>query len=102
MNIKLTRPVTYKDTELDTLALDLDGLTGNDLVQAEENLRRSHPDAPLWGTQHMAAIAAKASHLPAEFVMKLPAKDFLSVTVQVMSFFGGISSETSAQEITGD
>lgn len=100
MKITLSHPVTYKDSQLHELDIDLDSLTGNDLVQAEENLRRSHPDAPLWGTLHMAYIAAKCAHIPAEAVMKLPAKDFLSVQMAVMSFFGTPDSEASAPGIT--
>lgn len=102
MNITLTRGVSYKDTELESLTLDLDSLTGNDLVDAESNLRRTHPDAPLWGTQHTAYIAAKAAHIPGEVIMKLPIRDFMKVNAAVMNFFGEIGSEISAPEITDD
>lgn len=102
MRITLSHAIPYKDTELESLELDMDSLTGNDLVDAEANLRRAYPDAPLWGTRHTAYIAAKSAHIPAEAIMRLPARDFMAVVVQVMSFFGNTGSEVSAPEITDD
>ena len=102
MKITLTRPGPYKDTELHELTADFDTLTGNDLISAEENMRRNKPDAQLWGTLHIAHIAAKASHIPAEVILKLCAKDFIALSAGVMNFFGAISSEVSAPELTDD
>lgn len=102
MNITLSRPITYKDTQLDSLTLDLDSLTGNDLVAAEDALKRTAPDAPLYGTRHIACIAAKCAHIPAEVIMKLSAKDFMTVTTQVLSFFGSMDLVPQAPEVTDD
>ena len=98
--IKLSRPVNYRDSQIDSIDMDMDSLTGNDLILAEENLKRSHPDAPLWGTYHTAYIAAKASHIPAEVILSLSAKDFMNVITNVLTFFGSISSQESQQENT--
>ena len=102
MIITLSRPVNYRDTELTQLELDFDSLTGNDLIQAEENLKRSKPDASLWGSLHTAYIAAKASHIPAEIILTLPAKDFLNVYTSAINFFSATDSEVSRREGTDD
>ena len=100
MIITLSRPVNYRDSEISQLELDFEALTGNDLIQAEENLKRSKPDASLWGTQHTAYIAAKASHIPAEIILSLPAKDFMNVYTSTINFFSNTDSQASQQEVT--
>lgn len=100
MMIKFSRPVSYRDTQIDSIELDLDSLTGNDLILAEENMKHSHPDAPLWGTYHTAYIAAKASHIPAEVILTLSAKDYMKVANHVLNFFFSTSSQESQPEIT--
>ncbi len=100
MIITLSRPANYRDSQIDSIDMDLDSLTGNDLILAEENMKRSHPDAALWGTYHTAYIAAKAAHIPAEVILSLSAKDFMAVISNVLTFFGSTGSQESQQEIT--
>lgn len=95
MQITLTKEIPYRDYTLSTLNFDLDSLTGNDLIQAEESLRKSSPNAPLWGTQHIIYIAAKSAHIPPDVLKGLCAKDFMNVYMSVSNFFGNMVSEDS-------
>lgn len=98
MHITFTKEIPYRDSTLNGLDFDLDSLTGNDLIQVEESLRKTSPNAPLWGTQHIIYIAAKSAHIPPDVLKGLTAKDFMQVYMTVSNFFGGMVSEDSQQE----
>lgn len=102
MQIKLHKPLTYHDAELDTLDIDLDGLTGNDMIDAESNVRRAYPGSPLYGARHIAAIASKASHIPAEVITGMNARDFLRLQGEIMDFFSPSSLEASQPDNSGN
>ena len=87
MQITLSHPVNYKDTELHTLDLDLDSLTGNDLIAVEDTLRASG-QVNLFSQSYFAAIAARSAHIPVEVLKGLPVKDFMKVTSEVINFLG--------------
>jgi len=97
MQITLSHPVTYKDTQLDTLTLDLDSLTGNDLIAIEDSLRASG-SVNLFSQGYFAAIAARSAHIPVEVLKGLPVKDFMKVTSEVINFLGGAGSLESGAE----
>lgn len=97
MKITLSHPVPYKDTQLDSLDLDLDALTGNDLIAIEDSLRASG-QVNLFSQSYFAAIAARSAHIPVEILKALPVKDFMKVTSEVINFLGGTASEESAPE----
>ena len=97
MKITLSHPVPYKDTQLDTLDLDLDALTGNDLIAIEDSLRASG-QVNLFSQSYFAAIAARSAHIPVEVLKSLPVRDFMKVTSEVINFLGGTASEESVQE----
>ncbi|MBQ7215503.1 MAG: phage tail assembly protein [Synergistaceae bacterium] len=97
MRITLAHPLNYKDSELDSLDLDLDSLTGNDLIAIEDSLRASG-NVNLFSQAYFAAIAARSAHIPLEVLKGLPVKDFMKVTSEVVSFLGGTGSEEPAAE----
>ena len=97
MKITLSHPVPYKDTQLDSLDLDLDALTGNDLIAIEDSLRASG-QVNLFGQSYFAAIAARSAHIPLEVLKALPVRDFMKVTSEVINFLGGTASEESVPE----
>ena len=97
MRITLSRPVAYKDTQLDALELELDTLTGNDLIAIEDSLRAGG-NVNLFSQAYFAAIAARSAHIPVEVLKGLPVKDFMKVTSEVVSFLGDTASAESAAE----
>lgn len=101
MQITLSHPVNYKDTELRTLELDLDSLTGNDLIAVEDTLRASG-QVNLFSQSYFAAIAARSAHIPVEVLKGLPVKDFMKVTSEVINFLGDTASPESAPENLGE
>ena len=97
MKITLSHPVPYKDTELDSLELDLDSLTGNDLIAIEDSLRASG-NVNLFSQAYFVAIAARSAHIPAEVLKSLPVKDFMKITSEVINFLTDTASKASAVE----
>ena len=97
MKITLSHPVPYKDTQLDSLDLDLDALTGNDLIAIEDSLRATG-QVNLFSQSYFAAIAARSAHIPVEVLKALSVKDFMKVTSEVINFLGGTDSTESVQE----
>ena len=97
MKIILSHPVQYKDSQLDSLELDLDSLTGNDLIAIEDSLRASG-SVNLFSQSYFAAIAARSAHIPVEVLKALPVRDFMKVTSEVINFLGGTVSEESEVE----
>lgn len=95
MRITLSHPVKYRDSELDSLELDLDSLTGNDLIAIEDSLR-STGQVNLFSQGYFAAIAARSAHIPVEVLKGLPVKDFMKVTSEVINFLGNTDSTESA------
>ena len=95
MRITLSHPVKYRDSELDSLELDLDSLTGNDLIAVEDTLRASG-QVNLFSQAGFAAIAARTAHVPVEILKGLPAKDFLKIENAVANFLSDTDSTESA------
>jgi len=87
--IKFASPITFEGIQYESIDLDLDGLTGNDLLAAEKESRAmgDKTAVPELSKQYLAAVAAKAAKVPVEMIMGLPAKYFTQITLQVQSFF---------------
>ncbi len=101
MRITLSHPVSYKDTQLDTLDLDLESLTGYDLIAIEDSLRASGT-VNLFSQSYFAAIAARSAHIPVEVLKGLPVKDFMKITGEVINFLGSADSVDSGVETLGE
>lgn len=101
MQITLSHPLLYKDTQLDSLTLDLDSLTGNDIIAIEDSLRASG-SVNLFSQAYFAAIAARSAHIPVEVLKGLPVKDFMKVTSEVINFLGSTESTDSAAETSAE
>ena len=100
MKMMLTRPISYKGSEISEIEYDYDSLTGNDLIQAEGNYRKASPDGQLFGSAHMLYVASRACHIPAETLRSMTAKDFMRTVNSAYSFFGSMDSEASQPENT--
>ncbi len=97
MKITLTKPLKYRDAELDTLDLELDSLTGQDLLDVEDALRLSGQAVNMYSQGYFAAIAAKALHIPGEVLRTLPLKDFLRLVNAVIFFLNDTVSTGSVE-----
>ncbi len=93
MKIKLKKAIEYKGAEYKELDMDLDALTGAQLIKAKSQLtvRADSPInfdtiAPQLSMEFQARVAAEASGVPYEVIQALPAKDFVQVTNAVRDF----------------
>lgn len=95
MKITLSTPMKYKDSELSELDLDLESLTGQDLIDIESSITSRGQTVQMSSQGYFAAIAAKSAHIPVEVIKSLPLKDFMKITNQVIFFLNDMVSEDS-------
>ena len=95
MIITLSTPIKYKDSDLVDIDLELDKLTGQDLIDIESSFAVRGQTVQLFSQGYFAAIAAKSAHLPVEVIKSLPVKDFMKLTNQVIFFLNDTASEIS-------
>lgn len=91
LKIQLEKPHTFEGKEYAELELDLEGLSGNDLISANREARSFGDNSPvieLSKTYHVA-VAAKAAKVPIDLILSLPAKEFTTVTMAVQDFLLG-------------
>ena len=100
MKIKLKKPVISMGKELDTIDIELEELTGNDLIEAEKQILQSG-DAVIvtdFSRPYLIAIAARAAHLPIEALKFMDARDFTRITGEVRNFLVVQDSEDRTEE----
>lgn len=106
MKIKLNTPIERGDKSIDTLDLNLEGLRGTDLIEAERESRvmgDSSPN-PLFASHGLACVAARAAGVVVDDINTLTAPDFLHVTTVVSNFLfrwalpAPIQAETSEKQ----
>ena len=90
MKIKLAKEIEFEGGKYAELTVDLDGLTGRDLVdaEAEASAIAARPVTDIDKT-YQTCVAAKAATVPAELLFKLPARDFAKITSAVQNFLLG-------------
>lgn len=91
MIIKLSSPYVFEGKEYTEFSLDLDKLTGGDIIAAGVEARSLGQDnlvAEL-SKSNLAAVAARAATVPVDMILGLSAKDFTGVTVAVQNFLLG-------------
>lgn len=88
MIIKLSVPLNKDGNQITELSLDLNKLTGRDMIDAEQEARALGDNTfhPLSGQKGLAVIAAKATGLVVDDLLSLVAPDFLVVTSTVNNF----------------
>jgi|WetSurMetagenome_2_1015567.scaffolds.fasta_scaffold01576_2 hypothetical protein len=89
--IKLSVPVKYEDIEKSEIVLDLDGLTGGDLEDAEAEMLAAGIVPVMVDTskRYMMFVAAKASGVPVEMLRTLKAPDATKICLAVQGFLMG-------------
>ena len=98
MRIKLIKTFTHNNKEYKELNLEFEKLTGQDLIDAEENLKRAGINTPLgaadFSRNYLAAVAAKSAGLPREALLNLSAQDFTNILNQTLIFLSGADYES--------
>jgi len=101
--IKFRKPFIFEGKEYENIRLDLDSLTGRDLVSAETESRviAGISSSPMtdFSKPYNAVVAAKAAKVPTDMIFDLPAREFTSVVITVQDFLLGMDLiEEDAQE----
>ena len=96
MTIKLTKSITVKGKKIDEIDLNLDKLTGKDLIAAETEVRAMGDNSPVIAAslRYQAAVVARVVGAPVDDILELHAVDFQRVTTQAMNFLFGSASQT--------
>lgn len=99
MKITLTKPLKHKDKELSEIDLSLDDLTGQDMIDVEEEMKRKGVTVNAWdySRSYLISIAARALKLPAEALKGLSARDFTTIINETLNFFSTTASETATE-----
>ena len=104
MKITLTKGISYQDKEITELDINLDDLTGQDLLDVEEQLKRKNITVNAWEYSRvfLLAVAAHASGLPMECLKGMNVRDFTAVINEVLSFLAGAVSEDATEKVSGE
>ena len=101
-NITLRTPITFEGETVSALTLDLEGLTGADLINAEQAVITASPmprtSVNAMYQDYQAVVGAKAAGKPVELIHALKARDFNEVCVRVQGFLLGMDSESDPGE----
>lgn len=85
--ITLSKEVTFEGQEYSELQLDLEALTGRDLVSAEaEAFSMTGRPATDLDKTYQACVAARAAKVLSDMILSLSAKDFAKITSMVQTF----------------
>lgn len=91
MKITLSKPYEFDGVTYNELEIDLDALTGRDVVAAKREWARQGNVAAVISIdlEFATFLAAKAARKPYEFFDALPAKDYCRVAQEVINFLIG-------------
>lgn len=84
----LSKPFSFEGKEYTELVLDLDSLTGNDMINAAKESRviGDTSAVPEMSKTYLVVLAARAAKVPVDMLLALPGKDFSKVTIRVQDF----------------
>ncbi|MEA5034032.1 phage tail assembly protein [Cloacibacillus evryensis] len=91
MEIKLSKEMEFEGKKYEALDLDLDALTGRDLINAEKeaSVMLFRPATDIDKT-YQVCVAALACRVPSDMLMSLPGRDFSKITSEVQNFLLGV------------
>ena len=99
MKIHLKKAIFRKGNELHTLDIPLEDLTGNDLIDVEEQILKT--GNPIQSTDfsrvYLISVAARALRMPVEILKQMGAYDFARVISEVRNF---LTLSDSEEELT--
>lgn len=95
--IQLVKPVTFNNELITEINLNLDALTGADLIEVERqfitaNAINEAVQIKEYSKEYQVMVAARASGLPVSFYEQLGGRDFSQVTTKVQYFFTRMES----------
>lgn len=95
MKITMKKPVAFEGREIKEIELDLEGLTGADLAQAErEYLAMGGQMTSLTlSISYCQSLAARAANLPVEAIRAMAAKDSARITMEVQLFLHDLDGQ---------
>ena len=94
MKIELKKAITTGGRSIKEINLDLDKLTGNDLIEAEKDVMISDntPFVMDFNRSFLITIAAKAAGIATDALKGLNIRDFSKITGEVQRFLTGSDS----------
>lgn len=92
MKMKLKKPINFEGELITELNLDLDCLTGKDMIDAQKEIQSLDVPVLEFNKEYLAVVAAKACGMPTDLIPLLGIKDFSAITVQVQNFLLGEES----------
>ena len=97
MKVQLNKPLRHKGAELRELDIDVEALTGKDLLDVEQDIFRAGKILVMadFAKVYLSRVAARAARIPLEVLEQMPARDFTAVTNKVQAFLTGSGSETT-------
>ena len=86
--VVLNKAFKYDGQEYTEISMDLESLTGNDMINAAKESKAigDTSTVPELSKTYLAVVAAKAAHVPVDMIIALPAKDFSKVTMEAQNF----------------
>ena len=100
MKIKLRKGVMFNGSEIKELDLDLETLTPQDIIDAENEVMRSSniPVVLDFNRDFCITIAAKCLHMPADSLKMMNVKDFNKIITEVRNFLADTDSEQEKEK----
>lgn len=91
MQVTFKNKYNFEGKEFESINLDLDGLKGSDIIDAQRQFTQSGNFSAVISTDtnFQLIIASKAAAQPLEFFNELPAPEFMKVTQAVQNFLLG-------------
>ncbi|MHC1747434.1 MAG: phage tail assembly protein [Cellulosilyticaceae bacterium] len=90
MKIILSKAVAYDGESIKEIELNLEGLTGQDMIDAQKEVgMQEMTPVQEFSKEHLAILAAKACGKGSDFIPLLPIKDFSKLTLAVQDFLFG-------------
>lgn len=95
MKIQLKKAIQHKGQDIHTLDVPLENLTGQDLIDVEEQILRS--GNPMQTTDfsrlYLISVASKAARIPVEILKQMTSHDFTRTVNAVRDFLIASDSE---------
>ncbi|VFQ46916.1 phage tail assembly protein [Desulfoluna butyratoxydans] len=95
MEIKLKKAITFEGKEINTINLDLEGLTGEDMAQAEREYLAMGGQMTSLTLSHAYChcLAARAADFSVETIRSMSARDSTNIAMEVQLFLHGMEDQ---------